>query len=601
MDVVLMNSSTKWIFLGLLFVLVAFSRFYQLAADPPYWVSIADIKDSCWWASGARAYCMFGDYLLGDYGMPYLILPAYTWLIKWVYLIAGVGLEQTRALAAIGDVLSITVLSYCSYKLVGWKGSLFAIVILGISPFYWGYGRVAIPESLQLLCISLTFLTWFFIQRNQWIAFVSGFFLGLSIAIKPTAVTMGVFPFFAAVVIDFGLNFYRERSFQWKRYGFEFVVFLFGMTLSSFLFFYHVFSHWELFWVLLDTEASLEKGMFNRLIAHGEAFVSKHVTGSSMVFTSWKLATMSIVLVGSAWLYFVDFCLGSYRSIWSSVLSLRSSELAVIIWLLCVGLMIFTSPNQVDYRQVSLIPPLAILASVFLSKLFTSGIDEIQTTGSKINRFLVWFVMLFPLVVIVKPFLIEFLLNMQEQAIGSKTLGATAIGVGINGIWFGVAVAFAFLLDSVKMARSLFNTHILRVLIGIGLLAEASILCNYLIYAESKLIDIQKVLANELKPGTIATGRSASAIFHSVPVKIVRRTAPTESVEILNLKALETKLNPTYLVLSTRYNFESNTRIPPLTDEVKRFGYTESKRFEFGSKRNSIYQYEYVLYVKPNP
>jgi 4-amino-4-deoxy-L-arabinose transferase-like glycosyltransferase len=145
---------------GLVLVVVA-SRFAFLAADPPYWIPDAFLFDSGWWANGARGKLLFGDYFAEDFGMGYLVTPAYTWALQAVYALWGVGLVQAQVFDALCNTLVVVLTAIVAWRCAGATQAIVTAALLGISPYFWGYGRVALPESPQLLLIVGAFALWF--------------------------------------------------------------------------------------------------------------------------------------------------------------------------------------------------------------------------------------------------------------------------------------------------------------------------------------------------------------------------------------------------------------------------------------------------------
>ena len=159
-------------------------RFYAISSDPPAGVHYHFHADEGWWAHNARLHALFGEWTVeGDEQATSLAgAPAYAGSLAIWYKMFGVGLAETRALAALCGVATCLVLGLLISRTTtlevlpkrtcpaegtfGGKTSellgvgAFAVVLYGCSYFVATLQRLALPENVAslLLTIGLTIL-----------------------------------------------------------------------------------------------------------------------------------------------------------------------------------------------------------------------------------------------------------------------------------------------------------------------------------------------------------------------------------------------------------------------------------------------------------
>ena len=142
-----------WWFLGVVAVAYALLRLVKLDADPSSLLESDFITDEGWWAQNARDHALFGRWVTGQHNPALLLCPAHTIALRAAYGVSGVSFWSTRVVGAIASLLTVL--------LVGWmlrrtpRAAVLAAALVATQPILFSMSRVAFPESLQLLFVTL--------------------------------------------------------------------------------------------------------------------------------------------------------------------------------------------------------------------------------------------------------------------------------------------------------------------------------------------------------------------------------------------------------------------------------------------------------------
>lgn len=604
--------------LSVILLVVSASHLAVLAADPPAWVEEAFIVDGGWWASSARAKVLFGDYFSGEFGVPYLLLPAYSWTLEIIYANWGVGLAQTRILSAISNIAVVVIVAVIVWRMAGRREAIFAVALLGFNPFFWSQGRVELPEPMQTLFIVLSFALWFLPRhsRHSMIGAMSaGLAMALAIAVKPTALLMGLLPVSLA-----GLAVYfveraqknadieaskRERT---RTTGVR-ALLAFSVLLLSLgtLFFVHWLPHWE----IIQSNFSTEKGIYGldwrqTLTIPGRALVSKEISeegGFSPIL--WRVAKWSPAVVVGVWLYFLRLLFQFRAGIGHSLKSLSVLEIATLAWVVCGWITICTYPGQPDYRYVPLVPAFAILSALFYSRALASrdSVNHSLPVGSRgiFFSFCLWAVLLFPLFLVAKPWAVRLVMAIAPNLpLGDQPgIEYGAAGTLFTAAWFSLLVALSGFRRGGEQLGSLVLSHSARILFLFLLLFQCITIGYSLARAETTLVDHQVALVGYVEEGEIVAGRMAGTLFLPLPVHTVRRLSPaTPSLETFDSPAklkLEHAAQPVCAVIPRQFNFRPYRPYRGIAEDLVADGYQAVYRFDVGPRRSGVPRFEFEL------
>ncbi|MGE0352573.1 MAG: hypothetical protein AB7I33_01050 [Gemmatimonadales bacterium] len=168
-------------------------RVVSLGADPPLDFQTGFLADEGAWAHNARNYVLFGRWVMDQHNPGLIATPLYSGTLVLIYRAIGVGLLQTRLLAAVSGALACVVL-FLALRAAG-RGtgrSLVPPLILGFSYFMLTNNRVAFTESYQLLFIAMMFAGLVAARRRTGWAALAGLAFLCAMLVKPSAIVMGL-------------------------------------------------------------------------------------------------------------------------------------------------------------------------------------------------------------------------------------------------------------------------------------------------------------------------------------------------------------------------------------------------------------------------
>jgi 4-amino-4-deoxy-L-arabinose transferase-like glycosyltransferase len=180
----------EWVLLVLLFAVLAALRLHALGADPPCDLQWHFIGDEGNWTHNARQQILFGHWIIDQMNVPIFGAPLYTLALWAWYHGVGIGLVQTRLLAALSGLGTCALVFAVVRRLEGWGTALIATTLLGVDYFMLSHNRVAFVESFQLFFATAACLTSVLaVERPAW-ALASGASFVLALGAKVSAATI---------------------------------------------------------------------------------------------------------------------------------------------------------------------------------------------------------------------------------------------------------------------------------------------------------------------------------------------------------------------------------------------------------------------------
>ncbi len=602
----------------LLFVVVV-SHLAFIDADPPYWVEEAFIVDGGWWASSARAKVLFNDYLSGDFGMSYLLLPAYTWVLKEVYVRWGVGIPQTQIVSAIANILIVVIVALLVWRLAGRREALLAAALLGLNPFFWSEGRLGLPEPMQAFFIVASFGLWMLGRESRIAAFGSGVAMAMAVAVKPTALLIGFVPLTLAGLAVYCVGRSKQSadpsSQEQQQTRFRAMLALAALFLVlSVLFFVHFSPNWE----AVRLNFSTEKGTYGMdwrqvLTIPGRALVSLEI-GEEGYFSPvfWRIAKWSPALIAGVWFYFLWLLLRFRAGIRATLQSMSALEIASATWVLSAWLVICTYPLQPDYRYLSTTPGMAILGGLFFSRALTSTELRISPPpphiwSGWIFSFLLWALLSFPLFLVLKPWTARLIVEIgrnvplgDQPGIAYGSAGTLFMGAWLLALW---------LLASFRRKGQQFAHLVLgrfpAILLPVLLLFQCWVIGQYFADAQTTLADRQVALARYVKDGDIVLGRVAATLFLPLRVQTIRRLAinntPLETFDSPSRLTGVNSSRPRHAVVPKLFNFRPYGPHQGIHEDLVKEGYEAIFEFDVGPTREGKPRFRFELLRQTHP
>jgi hypothetical protein len=598
------SPAAVWVVVGVLLA-VAASRFAVLAADPPDWMPDAFLTDAGWWANGARGRVLFGDYFSEDFGMGYLVTPAYTWVLAALYRLWGVSLVHAQVLGALCNTLMVAAVALLVWRCVGRVPAVVAAGLLGASPYFWAYGRVALPESPQLLCIVAAYLLWFLPGRTRARAAAAGLCLAAALAVKPNAVTYGLVPFGLAALAQHWLERRQAPCATARAALFTDALYACGgmaIALTA-LALVLVLPHWASFSKLMLSESGANEVRWNERLGFASFALMSLDYGPSgeLVPVLWRLARWSPAILTGAWLYLIAFTLrirGGVRGLAGAV---SPFELGVVVWAVGTAWCLFTSDRQYDYRQQVLLPPLAILAALFVTgSRRPTGPPAAAPTGYGYTLCL-WALLLLPLMVVLKAAATRLTLVYTATLPIGDDLGLDLGSAGIPFLvaWLVLLVLLARLSTAAVRLAAACSAPPARIVVALLLILELAVVGRDLLHPEMTLVERQRELAHYVGDGDTVAGKMAATLFHPLRVHTVRRVAPEASPDVFDFDAVWSGVRPRYVLATHRLNYAPYQPFPALAQLLADKGYAEVFHFDLGAQRDGVSRFELGLYRSP--
>lgn len=174
-----------------LLVLLAVPRLVVLGADPPPGLMLDYLTDEGWWAHNARDHALFGRWIMDDHNEALFWAPLYTGALRLMYAVTGVGLVPTRLLAALAGLATCAVVYAFVRASHGWKAASVATLLLGTDYFFLTNNRIGYVESFQAVFMTAACLAVVAAGSRRGSAFAAGALVTASLMAKVSAVVLG--------------------------------------------------------------------------------------------------------------------------------------------------------------------------------------------------------------------------------------------------------------------------------------------------------------------------------------------------------------------------------------------------------------------------
>jgi hypothetical protein len=427
--------------------------------------------------------------------------------------------------------------------------------------------------------------------------------MAAAIAVKFSALWLGLFPVTMAGVAVYFVErkkVSKELLAQESRRirlntGLALAGLLFGLIL---LFFVHVLPNWEKFLsMVLAVPENYGFDWKQKLTIPGRVMVSKEVMGDTFWPVIWRVAIWSPVIIASVWFYFLWLMLQLRTGIKNTLQSLSVLGTGTLVWVIGTLLAICSSPSQPDYRYLPMIPGFAILGSLFFTRIptlinRTTSLPPIR----RIFSFFLWAVLLFPLMLVLKPWTARLIMLLgKDVSLGDRP-----------GIEFGVAATlfapawFLLLLILANFRRRCEQVSVFLlgrvsvIMLPVLVLFECWVVGSYFYHTESTLIDRQAELANYVKEGEMVAGLTSGTVFLPIRVQTVRRASFATPELTLDHNVWD-ELRPNYFLIIKRINFSHYESYQMILENLAQKGYEALFSFELGPKRSGKYRFEFEL------
>lgn len=597
-----------WISMGAILFTAALFRLAVSELDPPGWTFLISFYDSGWWAASARGKVLFGDYFADDFGMAYLIVPLYTFLLRWVFEAWDAGVPQLRAFCMMCDVAAIAVTAAAVWRGAGRRAALIAAALLSLSPFYWTQGHTALPESLQIVFLAGAFGCWFVPFRRTAALFASGLMLAAAIAVKPSAVTLGVFPILAAGAAATLIELRNQEGWTAggtvKALAVRFTPLFLGLGAGlAALYAIVIRPNWDLYTTLFLSEAQNELRWKMLVFTPGLSFVSRTFTmGNPPEYIVWRLANWSPAIFAGAWLFVLLVLLEARRGFRAALDRFGAFEWAAMAWSGSLMALLLTSPDPNDYRQVLLMPSIAMLAAVFVDRFMNreakeEGSDDGGESG-RIYSILLWAWLLFPALVILKPFAASLAAPVFDQigALRAKGLANEAALTAATMVWIAAVVALGWKrFDSRPFAASLAR-RAAPLLLAAFFLFEVHVSLDYLMNGKTTFKESLAQLEGVVPEGAEVAGKHTATWFMNQPVRVVRRSDPSENPNHIDIPSLDRAERPDYFLLPQIFNYAESPVFKDILDLGPSRTAESVSTFNLGPMEDGLPRIHYVLF-----
>ncbi len=497
---------------GTAIALVAVARLLHLDADPPASMPDPSLMDEGLWADSARGLVRFADPFADDLGNAWLIAPLYTLLQAGVYQLLGIGLWQTRVLAALASITTAALAGHAATRRAGPMPGLLVLLLCLVCPLLDQHGRFALLEGPLGTLLLASFLSLFPQQRTLTKSALGGALLGAAALLKPNAVTFGALPFAIAFVVDWR-HAVRMREpaphRTFLRHGA--VAALAAAAVVAAIGGPIWYAHKAAFLATVASESgSANWRLGDHLLRLGLILAREGADGREF---TWGLLRHAPLITCGLWLALVHRALGHRRT----RDSFRSS---LAIWIAVCFWLTETSYDHVSRRAVLFVPPLALwLVLVFRAPRATDA-----------RPWRPWpalVLLLAPLGIAAKPAL------AQLAAIGLAIGGFRELPAETRGLLGGFAAIAAWLAAAALLAwlrcdpvlwlrRCCATGPVLCALLFVGEALRLGALPPH----EFTLRTAQQQIRGLVSDGEVAIGDFASVLLQATDVRTVRRVIP---------------------------------------------------------------------------
>jgi hypothetical protein len=159
------------------------TRVAFLDADPSRFKRVHELYDEGYWAHNARAAVLFGTRYPDDLAQAAASAPLFDWITERVFRLAGVGYAPLRATSAVASVLLVPLVWALVAAGAGPRAALVAALLVLGNHELFAFGRLGLPESLQLTLAVAGAGAWTF-RRGPATALVAGALFALALLAK---------------------------------------------------------------------------------------------------------------------------------------------------------------------------------------------------------------------------------------------------------------------------------------------------------------------------------------------------------------------------------------------------------------------------------
>jgi hypothetical protein len=508
----------------------------------------------------------------------------------------------------VAGALIVALLAGRMWRVGARREAVFAAALLGLSPFFWVYGRVALQETLQALFITLSFILLMGGKESKWDAAGCGLALAMAIAVKPNALTLGAFPLgLTAIAIVWHSALHSDPA-RWpvvrRRLILHTAFALAGFALGlAFIFVTIVLPHWDRFWPLLMAEGGAhEDGWKYRVKLPGIWLLSTVVRESENWPIQWAISRWSPAISLLAWLYLLGLVSGLRSGLRNLVRSMSLLEVSALAWSIGTALAIGSSFFQPDRRYILLMPGLAMLGGLLLGRCWTGRLTLDRAAPPRrrlayLYWLVFWFVLLMPAMVILKPWVSGWLMGLLRNVRIGKDTGVdySTAATLFMGPWFLLFFTLAFFPRPAEhLSRTILTRKVILPLIALAMFYEAGVIGSCLAHAGRTLEAQQAELAKYVAEGETVLGHVASTVFLPQKVRTVRRVSPFEFTPPPNPDIAD-RLKPRYILEMTGRNYST---CPPYYADLTGRGFHSVHRFAIGPYQAGVPRFRFELFER---
>jgi 4-amino-4-deoxy-L-arabinose transferase-like glycosyltransferase len=177
----------------LLALLVAVAtRLAWLDADPALFKHAAELVDEGYWAHNARAAVVLGRPFPDDLAQAAATAPLFHRAIELAFRAFGVGFASLRLVSALSSAALVPLMMVLVAPLAGPRAALLAGVLVLAEHELFAFGRLGMPESLQLLLAVAGAAAWLHRRTTAW-SVAAGVLFGLATLAKMNVIVAAGF------------------------------------------------------------------------------------------------------------------------------------------------------------------------------------------------------------------------------------------------------------------------------------------------------------------------------------------------------------------------------------------------------------------------
>lgn len=494
-------------------LLVAAARLLWLTADPPPSMPDPTLMDEGLWADSARGRLLFAEgWFADDLGNAYLIAPLYTYLLTAIYWLFGIGLWQTRLLAALCSLGTALLAGRIVAGRHGERAAATTTALVGLCPLLDQYGRFAMLESPQGFALLVSFALLFPLRPTAVKAALAGAAMGAAMLIKPNAATFGVLPFACAFALEWRADVRSGRPGAMAARARQALAAILGGGVAIGAIGAPVWlAHWPEWLATVDHESgSANWRLADHLWRLGLAFAREDQPGR-LRLSAW-LRHAPLLSLG-LWLLLL-------RRAGGTPLPDFARTRPLWVWLLVATVVHETSYDHVARRQVLFLPVVAILVASAHAARKAPAAAVLPW-----SRAATWLLLVAPAAMLVKPWLANALAPLLQSMAPAHRGGAGHVGGWVVLLLAAAvpAIAVALRIDPAPWRRRV--AALAPLLLAAAAVWEGTCL-SALPPHEHTVRRAQDLLAARVEPGSIAVGEHASLLLQGTAVRTVRRVLP---------------------------------------------------------------------------